>query len=244
MVDADKIIFTGGSGLLGSEFKKQFPDADYPESSDFNLLNYRQMSEYLERKNFSIMIHAAACTSPPVVEKNPVIAMETNIAGTVNVVKLCAVEDMKLIYISTDYVFRGDRGNYSEDDPVSPVNRYAWSKLGGECAVRMYDNSLIIRTSFGPEVFPYDKAFIDQWTSRETVSVITKKIIKLLDKDLTGVIHVGGKRKTVYEYAWGTVSDHKIGKISIHDVNFKVPAETSLNLDRYYSVTGEKISVE
>ncbi len=58
-------------------------------------------------------------------------------------------------------MLKGDQGNYKETDPVYPVNKYAWSKLGGECAVRMYDKSLIIRTTFGPNVFPYQKAFVD-----------------------------------------------------------------------------------
>src|SRR5690606_22152297 len=96
-------------------------------------------------------------------EKDPLNGIETNIIGTANVVKLCMKHSLRLIYISTDYVFSGDKGDYKENEPVHPVNKYAWSKLGGECAVRMYDKALIVRTSFGANVFPYDKAFVDQW---------------------------------------------------------------------------------
>jgi dTDP-4-dehydrorhamnose reductase len=230
---SSKIIFTGGSGLLGSEFVKIRPDIDYPSSGQFNVTNYDQMKKYVESHDCDLIIHAAAFTSPPLIEKNPLKALEINIVGTSNVVRLCMEFNIRLIYISTDYVFKGDKGNYKEADPVYPVNKYAWSKLGGECAVRMYDKSLIVRTTFGPNVFPYQKAFVDQWTSRESVSVIAKKISMLLDKDITGVVHVGGGRKTVYEYAKSLDVAKEIGKISINDVSFKVPVDTSLNCDKY-----------
>src|SRR4030042_1957264 len=199
MISQREIIFTGGSGLLGSEIKKLIPDANYPSLQDFYVIDYGQMDDYVKKGKYKIIIHPAAFTSPPKIDQEPLKAIETNIEGTANVVKLCMRHDIKLVYISTDYIFKGDSGNYNEEDAVLPVNKYAWSKLGGECAVRLYDHSLIIRTSFGPDVFPYPKAFADQWTSRECVSAIARKIVRLLDTDITGVIHVGGQRRTVRE---------------------------------------------
>jgi dTDP-4-dehydrorhamnose reductase len=235
-----RIIFTGGSGLLGSEFRKIRPDISYPSSKEFNVTNYEQMKKYVESHGCDLIIHAAAFTSPPLIEKDPLKALEANIVGTSNVVKLCMEFGIRLIYISTDYIFEGDKGNYKETDPVYPVNKYAWSKLGGECAVRLYDKSLIIRTTFGPNVFPYPKAFVDQWTSRECVSVIAKKIAKLFDKDITGTIHVGGKRKTVYEYAKSLDAAKNIGELSINDVNFAAPRDTSLNCEKYNEMIREE----
>jgi dTDP-4-dehydrorhamnose reductase len=239
MSDWSKVIFTGGSGLLGGEFRSLLPDVKYPSSSEFNITDFKQMSSYARSNGCEIVIHAAAFTSPPQVDKDPLKAVEVNIAGTANVVKLCKELDARLIYISTDYVFNGEKGNYTEIDPVFPVNKYAWSKLGGECAVRMYDKSLIIRTSFGPNVFPYPKAFVDQWTSRESVSAIARKIVPLLDKDITGVVHVGGKRKTVYEYAKGLDESKEIGELSVKEVSFSVPVDTSLNCEKYHRLTGQ-----
>jgi dTDP-4-dehydrorhamnose reductase len=228
-----RIIFTGGSGLLGSEFRKILPDIDYPSSKKFNIVDHTQMKTHVELEGFDLMIHAAAFTSPPAIDKDPLKALEVNIVGTANVVRLCMEYQARLIYICTDYVFRGDRGDYKENDPVYPVNKYAWSKLGGECAARLYDKTLIVRTTFGPSVFTYDKAFVDQWTSRESVSIIARKIAKLVDSDITGVIHVGGKRRTVYEYARSLDESREIGKLSINDVNFAVPVDTSLNCEKY-----------
>lgn len=219
---------------MGSEFRKILSNINYPSSKEFNITNYEQMKKYyVESRGCDLIIHAAAFTSPPLIDKNPLKALEVNIIGTSNVVKLCMEFDARLIYISTDYVFKGDRGNYKETDSVYPVNKYAWSKLGGECAVRMYDKSLVIRTTFGPNVFPYEKAFVDQWTSRESVSIIAKKITKLIDKNITGVIHVAGKRKTVFEYAKSLDETRDIGKLSINDVHFNTPVDTSLNCEKY-----------
>ena len=58
--------------------------------------------------------------------------------GTANLVSICSELKIKLIYFSTSYVYPGSKGNYREDDAVLPWNIYAWSKLGGECAVQMY----------------------------------------------------------------------------------------------------------
>jgi len=236
MADRTRIIFTGGSGLLGSEFRKIRPGIKYPSSKEFNITNYAQMREYVEKYGCDLIIHAAAFTSPPQIDKDPLTALEVNIVGTSSIVKLCLEFDARLIYICTDYVFKGDKGDYREDDSVYPVNKYAWSKLGGECAARMYNKSLIIRTTFGPDVFPYEKAFVDQWTSRESVSVIAGKICKLINKDITGVLHVGGKRKTVFEYAKSLDETRDIKELSMSDVNFVVPVDTSLNCDRYNEI--------
>jgi len=233
MNSIEKMLFTGGSGLLGKELKKLAPSAYFPTHEEFDVTNYSKMKEYLQNKEIKTLIHAAAFTSPPKIDKKPKKAIDTNIIGTSNIVKLCSESDLKLVYISTDYVFKGDKGNYKEEDGLNPVNKYAWSKLGGECAVRMYDNSLIIRTSFGPNEFPFEKAFVDQWTSRESVSKIAKKIVSILDKEITGVLHVGGNRKTVFEYARNLDFSKEIGEFSIKDVNFKVPKDTSLDCKKY-----------
>jgi len=239
MVNQQKIIFTGGSGLLGSEFRKIAPNINYPSSADFNVTDYDQMEKYAKSIDCRLLIHAAAFTSPPEIDKDPLKAIEVNIIGTSNVVKLCMEFDARLIYICTDYVFKGDEGNYKEDAPVYPVNKYAWSKLGGECAVRLYDKSLVIRTSFGPNVFPYEKAFVDQWTSRESVSAIAMKISELIDKNVTGVLHIGGPKRTVFEYAKSLDETRVIEELSINDVNFVVPVDTSLNCDKYNEIIKE-----
>lgn len=237
MFDPHSVLVTGGSGLLGGELRPLMPEASFPSSAEFSVTDYPQMDAYLRSRSYQTLLHAAAFTSPPKVDKDPGRAAEVNIVGTAHLVRLCLAHGLRLIYVSTDYVFRGDQGNYREEDPVYPVNKYAWSKLGGECAVRMLDNSLIVRTSFGPNVFPYEKAFIDQWTSRESVAVFARKLLELLKYPITGVIHVGGPRRTVYDYAQSLDSGREIKKLSIHEMSFSVPVDTSLNCQRYRDLT-------
>lgn len=241
---AKKIIFTGGSGVLGSAFRKKLPGLTCPRKAEFDVTDYPQMDEFVGKGNYAAIFHAAAFTSPPRIDADPVTALEVNIAGTVNVVMLAIRHSLKLYYVSTDYVFRGDRGNYGEESELHPVNKYAWSKLGGECAVRLYDNSLIIRTTFGPVPFPYEKAFVDQWTSRESVTRVAEMMAELLERDIRGenirgVIHVGGPRKTVFEYAKSLDPARPIAPLSVRDVAFTVPVDTSLDCSLYMRLTGK-----
>jgi len=240
MFDPPKMLFTGGSGLLGGEIKQLLPDSFYPPTSEFDVTDFVQMQKFIEDKDIALIVHAAAFISPPLIDKNPQKAIEVNIIGTSNIVRLCMQHNIRLIYISTDYVFDSDKGNYKEDDPVFPVNKYAWSKLGGECAVRLYDNSLIIRTSFGPNRFPFEKAFADQWTSRESVSSIASKIVAVLDKEVSGILHVGGPRRTVLDYARSLNNNEEIQPLYRNEVNFKVPVDTSMDCRLYKSITEEQ----
>jgi dTDP-4-dehydrorhamnose reductase len=239
-VRAESILVTGGSGLLGTALRKVLPQAAYPSSSQFDIRDFVQMNDFLSTGDYSVLVHAAAFTSPPRIDRDPVQALETNILGTANVVRLCMRHELRLIYVSTDYVFRGDAGLYGEGDAVYPVNKYAWSKLGGECAARLYDKALIIRTSFGPDSFPFPKAFEDQWTSRESVSVFAHKLLGLLESDVTGTLHVGGPRRTVLEYARSLDSSKRIEPLSTRDVPFAVPSDSSLDCRRYESLIGRR----
>ncbi len=238
MFDASRTILTGGSGLLGTALRELLPELRAPSHSEFDITDFEGMDQYVAKGSYAGIVHAAAFTSPPQVDKDPAGALEANIGGTVNVARICLKHNLRMVYISTDYVFRGDKGNYAEDDPVLPVNKYAWSKLGGECAVRLLDGSLIIRTSFGPDDFPYPKAFIDQWTSRENVSTAADLIARALKAGVSGTLHVGGPRRSVYEYAHYVSPDKEIGELRRNDVSFAVPADTSLDTSRYQREIG------
>ncbi len=227
-----QVLLTGGKGLLGFELRKLEPGLLSTDLEDFDVTNPDQMSDYLAGYNVTTILHAAAFTSPPKIDADPVKALQANIIGTANVATLCIEHQLRMVYISTDYVFQGDRGNYREHDELLPQNRYAWSKLGGECAVRMHPDSLIIRTSFCEPVFPYPKAFIDQYTSRDSVTVIAPLILKLaLFPELTGTIHVGTKRKSVIELAW-KLGRTDVGELRRDEMSFEVPFDTSFDLSK------------
>ena len=225
-----KILLSGGSGLLGKALQKIDASIIAPPHSELDVRNKESIDACIEKYKPDIFLHAAAFTSPPRCDESPVEALQTNIIGTGNVVLSTTEKKVRLVYISTDYVFKGDKGNYAEDDEVFPQNLYAWTKLGGECAVRTHKNSLIIRTSFSPDIFPYDAAFIDQYTSRDSVSVIARLIYTLIQADVVEpVVHVGTERKTVKELALA------LGKSDVTDlrrseVSFATPEDTSLDI--------------
>jgi len=236
MLEKD-ILIDGGSGLLGLELKKLIPNALFPPSIIFDVTDSLAMERYInQNNNIKVLVHCAAITAPPKIEENPYDALNVNIVGTANIVKLCSSFNLKLIYISTDYVFDGVVGNYRESDSVYPTNKYAWSKLGGECAVKMYNNSVIVRLSFGKNEFPYDGAYDDQWTSREKVSDTAIKLKNIIQSDFIGTIHIGSEKRTVYEYAKSISPEKEIKKLSIKSRADKIPQDTSLNTNLYKSL--------
>jgi dTDP-4-dehydrorhamnose reductase len=227
-----KILITGGSGLFGTYFTKLYPDVVAPSHAQLDIMDVSSIASTLEKYQPDVVLHAAALTGPIRCDERSLDAMSINIVGTANIVKACAEKSIRLVYISTDYVFRGDRGNYGEDDELLPQNYYAWTKLGGECAVRAHKNALIIRTSFSPDEFPYPKAFVDQYTSRDALSVIAPMIHSLvLQKDLIGVVHVGTKRKSVKELAL-QLGKSDVADLRLSEVPFKAPADTSFDLTK------------
>lgn len=225
---------SGGSGLLGKAIKSIDPTIITPSHSEMDILDLESLEKNIIEYKPDTFLHAAAFTSPPKINENPQQALQTNIIGTANVVSMCMKYNIRLVYISTDYVFKGDKGNYAEDDELLPQNKYAWSKLGGECAVKLHDNALIIRTSFTPDLFPYEKAFRDQFTSRDLVSVIAPMILKLTQTNENGVIHAGSPRRSVLEVA--QLTKPEVESISINDISFTVPKDTSFNLTKLNSL--------
>jgi dTDP-4-dehydrorhamnose reductase len=239
-LNARSTVLTRGSGFLGGAFPRLLPDARFPTSTECDVRSADSIRAALGDGDVRVVVHAAAFTSPPKIDQEPARAIATNIIGTANFAAVCLERGATLVYISTDYVFRGDQGLYREEDPVYPVNKYAWSKLGGECAVRMVPDHLIIRTSFGPDVFPYPKAFVDQWTSRQSVSDTAEQMVRLIASGARGTVHVGGPRRTVMEYARSLDPAKAIEPLSLKDVTFVAPVDTSLDTTRYQQLVQEK----
>ena len=162
-------------------------------------------------------------------EKNIIQSINKNIIGTCNLVKVCSSYKVKIIYLSTSYVYPGIRGNYKESDSLLPYNNYAWSKLGGECAVQMYKNSLIIRLSMTEKPFIHKHAFNDLITNfmfHEDVVKMFPKLIKL-----NGIINVGGKSQSVFSFAKKYNKQIKGVKHSKF-IKTKIPLNHSMNLKK------------
>ena len=202
-----------------------------PSRVELDVIDRGAVSVYMASHNTDIVIHAAAVTNNRHVEDDPSQAIEVNVKGTANIALACLEGQARLVYLSTDYVYKGDKGNYSEEDEIEPFNLYAWTKLGGECAVRAIPDHLIIRTSFGAEQFAYEAAFTDKWSSKDYVDIIAPQILEAARSSLTGVLNIGSERRSMYEYA--KLRNPKVKAIKMADSAHKSPADTSLNLDRW-----------
>ena len=226
-----RILLTGGSGLLGSALQQLSPDILAPSRAELDITDRYAVSAYIASHNPDIVIHAAAVTNNREVEDDPTEALEVNIKGTANVALTCLKRRTRIVYLSTDYVYKGEKGNYSESEQIDPFNLYAWTKLGGESAVRAVPNHLIIRTSFGAEQFDYDAAFTDKWTSKDYVDVIAPQVLEAARSPLTGLLNIGSERRSIYEYAKSR--NPNVKAIRRGESAYRSPADTSLNLDRW-----------
>jgi dTDP-4-dehydrorhamnose reductase len=226
-----RILLTGGTGLLGTELQKLDDSLVAPSRAKLDVTDFSAVADCLARERPDVIVHAAAVTDNRAIEADPDDALHVNIVGTANLARACAGTRIRLVYLSTDYVHRGDRGNYTEGDEVLPGNLYAWTKLGGEAAVRAVPNHLIIRTSFGAPAFAYPAAFADKWSSKEYVDVIAPDILEAARSPLTGVINIGGPRRTLFEYA--SARNPGVKRIKREDSVFESPADTSLDLSTW-----------
>ena len=197
-----KIVITGGDGRFAQILKRDNKKLNilYPNKKELNILDVDSIKRYLKKNKPRYLIHAAALSRPMNIHDKQISkSIDLNIIGTSNIVKICSDFKIKLIYFSTGYVYEGRVGNYKETDPVLPVNNYAWSKLGGECAVAMYKHSLILRITMCEKPFLHEYAFHDINANFIFHEEVVKIIPKILDK--TGVLNIGGKIQSIYSFA-------------------------------------------
>lgn len=183
-----RIFMTGGSGLLGQEIQKHI-GVFAPSSKEFDILYPKGID-----REYDVVIHSAAYTDVTKAETDRKTCFDVNVNGTINMLKL--FPEAYFVYISTEYC-------------NNPVNFYSYTKLWGEDLVKKHKNHLIIRTLFKPNPFPYEYAFIDQYTQGDYVDVIAPMIVKEIILGSQGTITLGTGRKNMFELARRTRPDIK-----------------------------------
>ena len=235
-----KIVFTGGTGRFARVFKsiKHRFKISYPTRYELNIENFNSILRYLSKNRPQYLIHCAGLSRPMEIhEKDISKSIITNIIGTSNIVRACAQKNIKLIYFSTNYVYPGKKGNYSEDDPVLPINNYAISKLGGECAVQLYKNSLILRICMTEKPFVHKKAFNDIEMNFMYHEELAKNLLKLIN--YKGIINVGGPKRIVYDFVKKT--NKNIISMSARKILGKnFPKKQSMNVSKYNRIIKNK----
>ncbi len=202
MIKKNTIVVTGGTGRFAKTLKeiKSKYKFIYPSKKQLNITNLHSIKKYLKKIKPISVLHLAGMSRPMIDHKKKLSkSINLNIIGTANLVNVCSDLGIKLIYFSTSYVYPGIKGNYKENDALLPWNNYAWSKLGGECAVQMYQNSLILRVCMTEKPFIHKKAFANVKLNFIFHDEVSKILVKVLNQK--GIINVGGSAKSVYNFA-------------------------------------------
>ena len=232
MIKNNKIVVTGGTGRFAKSLKKIRTKYNfiYPSKKKLNISNTNSIFKFLKKTKPHAILHLAGLSRPMNNhDKNITKSINLNIIGTSNLVAICSKLNIKIIYFSTSYIYPGTKGNYKEHDPLLPWNNYAWSKLGGECAVQMYKNSLILRVCMTEKPFVHKKAFANVKLNFIFHDELVRILIKILPKK--GIINIGGTTKTVYNFA--KKYNPKVKKIYVKKNKFNnFPLNPSMNLSK------------
>jgi dTDP-4-dehydrorhamnose reductase len=156
-------------------------------------------------------VHAAALTDVDKCEVEKKLAWKTNFEATANLARLCQARGIFLLYVSTDYVFDGEKGLYREKDPPCPINHYGLAKLRGEEAVQALDSFCVARGSIIYGAAPATgktnfalwvlenlrnreevKIITDQWNSPTLNVSMAEMMMEILEKRTTGIFHLAG----------------------------------------------------
>jgi len=226
-----RILVTGASGLLGSKVVKLtehsfevIPTHNtrsfFKDSIKMDITNGDEVSQVVVKMKPDVVMHVAAETRVDHCERNREEAWKVNAEGTKNVAVACGKINAKLIYVSTDYVFDGERGLYVESDEPNPVNYYGWTKLKGEQFVRENcQDHVIARTSvlYGWHSWKTNFALwvIESLRGGEPITVVNdhynsptladnlaEVLLEMVETDLSGVFHTAGsERINRYDFA-------------------------------------------
>jgi len=229
-----KLLITGASGLYGSKLAKlALAKGIEVYSSDIQSLSVYgnfvkldisgklQVEEAFKTIKPDVVVHAATLTDVDKCETNKELAWKVNVEGTKNIVEAARIAGSFLIYISTDYVFSGEKGNYKETDKPDPINYYGSTKLKAEEIVQTQPEYFIARPSViygstpaagkvnfalwlidtlrkGERV----KIVTDQWNTPTLNTNLAEMTLEVIERRLTGIYHMcGATRVSRFEFA-------------------------------------------
>jgi dTDP-4-dehydrorhamnose reductase len=183
-----------------------------------DITDANELRDLLLRERPDVVVHMAALGDVDLCEREKELAWRTTVEPSVEVASLASRLGFFAVYLSTDYVFDGERGNYGERDVPNPVNYYGLVKLMGEAAFSTCPRYAIVRASsiygFGPGRTNFAKylveklragepvkALVDQYTSPTQASLLAKAVLEIVEERMEGVFHVVGERMSRYEFA-------------------------------------------
>ena len=179
------ILITGSHGQLGNEMQQaaiNFPEFNYlyTDVEDLDICNKKALNDYVKANHVKIIVNCAAYTNVDKAEDDVELCYKINADAVRNIGEVASENKLKIVHISTDYVFDGTNYlPYMEDQKVCPATVYGKSKLAGELALlESCDQVVIIRTawlysSFGNN---FVKTMMKLGTERDSLNVIFDQI--------------------------------------------------------------------
>lgn len=239
-------------------YNKNFPQTDDAKLLNLDITDEENCKRIIEKIKPDFVVLTAALTNVDLCEKEKRIAYKINVDGAKNVCLAAKKVDSKMVYISTDYVFDGKKGNYKEGDETNPIDYYGYTKLLGEEIIKNnVDDWVIARTSVLYGLNPVKlnfvtwviiqlkekkmvKAVTDQYTSPTFVGNLSEMILELIKRKKNGVFHTSGREKiNRYEFAL-KIADifgfekNLIKAIKTSELNWVAerPKDSSLNIKK------------
>jgi len=266
-----KVLITGANGLLGQHLTKLLLDKNYqvvatgrgesrlpfePSGNytyhTMDIANAFDTYAIMSREQPDVVVHAAAMTQVDDCEKQPELCERINVQGTAQILTDAETFSSHFIYISTDFVFDGEKGNYSEEEDTNPISLYGFTKLQAESMVQVSDIPFaIVRTclvygnllkgtrsnivSWVKESLEQDKTIqvvSDQLRTPTYVGDLAKGIALIIEQKATGIYHISGKDwLTPYDIALKTAQQFQLDASKIVKVDastFKQPGRRPL----------------
>ena len=278
-----KILVTGASGLLGSRLVRELLSRNYEVIAIYNrnpilvdherlvkvrlnIVDKTSLEDLILKTKPNVIVHAATYTDVDGCERDKAYAWKVNVEATRSIVRAARVVKSHLIYVSTDYVFDGEKGLYKEDDVPNPVNYYGLTKLVGEELVRASDLLYTIvrpsaiygvggskksfaeyvaeKLSRGEKVY----ALVEQYVSPTHNTLLAMAIAEIVEMRPMGILHVAGERMSRYEFAVKIAEALElpvelVEKASVKDMKYwvaKRPRDSSLDTSKAKSLLKTK----
>jgi dTDP-4-dehydrorhamnose reductase len=220
-----RLLVTGASGQLGAYLLRELRGTDWQVTAwsgsragtlfgvplqPVDLADRAAVTTAFRDAKPHAVLHAAALSSVAACQGDPERAVQVNVAGTRHLVELATVNQARLLFVSTDLVFNGEKGNYTETDAPAPLSIYGKTKRAAEEAVLAVAGHLVVRVSllFGPSLIGKDSyfdqqvralrtgqpinLFEDEWRTPLAYPTAAQALRQLVASSVSGLLHVGG----------------------------------------------------
>ena len=268
-----KLLITGSGGMLAQDLIQQLEEERWHYHAfakrELDITQPESIENHLSQIKPDVLINCAAYTQVDQAEEDAIHAKQVNHEGVAHLAHFCAQYQVKLLHLSTDFVFDGEQSEpYTESNTPNPTGVYGQTKWAGEEAIlKQTTDALIVRTSwlYGVAGNNFVKTMLRLAQERPEIKVVNdqigsptwtvdlaKALIHLLKIEASGMIHFSNRGQcSWYEFARETIQvahqqkllSELIPVIPIPSSEYPTPAKrpafSTLNCEKYTKLTGQ-----